>query len=81
MATNGSPAARAVQRQVFAAMTGEERVQSAVEMSESAKEIALEGIRSRNPNFTEAEVKRAWFIQLHGEELTGLLLAPSTAER
>lgn len=79
MATNGSPEVKAVQRQVFAGMTGAQRVAAAVEMSETAKRIALDGIRARNPEFTEAEVKRAWFVMLHGEELTEKALGPRLA--
>ena len=47
-----------------------------MEMSELAKQVTLNGIRSRNPNYTEAQVKRAWFVILHGEEVTETVLGP-----
>lgn len=57
-------------------MSGAERIEAAIEMSELAKEIALAGILARNPEFNEAQVKRAWFVILHGEELTDRILGP-----
>ena len=57
-------------------MSGAERIEAAIEMSELAKEIALAGIVARNPEFNEAQVKRAWFVILHGEELTDRILGP-----
>lgn len=76
MAKDMTPDAMAVQRSVFAAMTGADRVAAAMEMSESARQISLAGIRSRHPDFDESQVKRAWFTKLHGEALTETILGP-----
>lgn len=78
MAEDMTTDASAVQRAVFAGMTGGERVAAAMEMSESAKQVALAGIRSRHPEFDELQVKRAWFVRLHGEPLTEAILGPCT---
>jgi hypothetical protein len=63
-----------VQRAVFARMSGSERVEAAMEMAETAKEVAMAGIRSRNPSFNDRQVFRAWFVTLHGEDLAAQLL-------
>lgn len=76
MTTDISHDSREVQRGVFARMTGAQRVEAAVDMSEAAKQIAIEGIRSRHPEFNELQVKRAWFVILHGEERTDEVLGP-----
>ena len=68
--------ARAIQRRAISKMSGAQRVEAAMEMSELAKQVTLDGIRSRNPNYTEAQVKRAWFVILHGEEVTETVLGP-----
>lgn len=76
MASDKTSDARVVQRRVIAKMTGAERVEAAMEMSETAKQIALDGIRSRHPEYNDLQVKRAWFVMLHGEELTEAVLGP-----
>lgn len=45
-----TPAAAAVQRDIFCHMTTEERLHLALEMSESLRNIALAGLRSRRPD-------------------------------
>lgn len=74
MSNDTTPDARAVQQAVIASMTGAQRIEAAIQMSETAKDIAIAGIRARNPEYDETAVKRAWFILLHGEELTDLVL-------
>lgn len=53
-----TPAARKLQLEIELAMTGEERLQEAFEMSLFARELAKAKIRSDHPDWTEAEVAR-----------------------
>lgn len=53
-----SPAARALQLQIQSAMSGEQRLLLALEMSLFARELAREGIRRDHPEWTEAKVAR-----------------------
>ena len=71
--TDTSAEAMAVYIAAFADADGEARVRRSVEMAEQAKVIALAGIRSRHPAFTEAEVARAWLEVLHGPALLAAL--------
>jgi len=52
------PEAEAIQLEVFRRMTGEQRLQMALEMSEALREISLSRIRSEHPEWPEWEVKR-----------------------
>jgi hypothetical protein len=53
-----SPAAQALQLQIQSAMSGEQRILLAFEMSEFARELARAGIRRDHPEWTEAQVAR-----------------------
>jgi Rv0078B-related antitoxin len=53
-----SPAARALQLQILNAMSGEQRMTLAYEMSMFARELAREGIRRDHPDWTEAQIAR-----------------------
>ena len=53
-----SPEARALQLRIQHAMTGEQRMLLAFEMSEFARELARAGIRRDHPDWTEAQVAR-----------------------
>jgi hypothetical protein len=53
-----SPAAQAVQIDVLRAMSGEQRILLAFEMSLFARELAREGIRREHPDWPEARVAR-----------------------
>jgi len=55
-----SPEARAKQLEIVRAMSGEERMTLAYEMSMFARELAKEGIRRRHPDWSEAQVDREW---------------------
>ena len=63
-----SPEAAAVQRKIWAAMTGQQRVELAAAMSEEARRISMDGIRMRHPEYSDEQVKHALFVLLHGEE-------------
>lgn len=53
-----SPAIRKMQLEIERAMTGEERLIRALEMSELARELAKSKIRSDHPDWSEAQVTR-----------------------
>ena len=53
-----SSAANKVQMEIFAAMSGEERMQWALEASELAREFAKSKIRSDHPDWNEPRVLR-----------------------
>jgi hypothetical protein len=53
-----SPAMRKRQMDIFAAMTGEERILLAIEASELAREFAKSKIRGDHPEWNEAQVSR-----------------------
>ena len=56
--TDTSPAARAVQLRVQQAMSGEQRLLMALEMSLFVRELAKERIRTEYPEWSHAEVTR-----------------------
>lgn len=56
--TDTSPAAQAVQREILRAMSGEQRLLLAFEMSLFVRELATEGIRRNHPEWPEARVAR-----------------------
>jgi hypothetical protein len=56
--TDTSPAAQAVQLQVWQAMSGEQRLLLAFEMSLFARELARQRIRQEHPEWPESKVSR-----------------------
>lgn len=56
--TDTSPAAQALQLQIQSAMSGEQRMLLAFEMSLFTRDLAKEGIRRDHPEWTEAQVAR-----------------------
>ncbi len=74
--------AAAVQTAIYRRMTSDQRTRAAAEMSEMARTIALESIRSRHPDYDEHQARMALFRLLLGDELfrrawpTEPLLAP-----
>jgi len=56
--TDTSPSAQAVQLQVQRAMSGEERLLMAFEMSMFARELVRERIRREHPEWRETQVTR-----------------------
>ena len=57
-ATDTSPAAREIQLQVQRAMSGEQRLLLAFEMSEFARDLARKRIRLDHPEWEEGQVAR-----------------------
>ena len=60
---------------VYRAMDAARRVELAVAMSEDVRQIAVDGIRARNPDFDDAQVHYEWLRILHGDELASRLAA------
>ena len=56
--TDTSPEARAKQDEILCAMTGEQRMTLAYEMSMFVRELMREGIRRDHPDWTEAQIAR-----------------------
>jgi hypothetical protein len=56
--TDTSPAAQVVQLEILRAMSGEQRLLLAFEMSLFARELAREGVRREHPEWPEALVTR-----------------------
>jgi hypothetical protein len=65
-----SPEAHEAQMQAYRRMGPEARVRIGFSMSEDVREIAAQGIRSRHPEYAEAQVRSALFRLLYGDELT-----------
>lgn len=49
---------------------GERRLAIAFRLTRLAREASRAGIRSRHPEYGEAEVRRAFFRMLHGDDAT-----------
>ncbi len=64
-----SDAAHLAQLRVYAGMTGEQRVELAMALSERVREIAREGIRARHPDYTARQVELALLCTLYGADL------------
>jgi len=56
--TDTSPEAQAIQFKIQSAMTGEQRMELAYEMSMFTRDLAREGIRRDHAEWTEAQVAR-----------------------
>lgn len=54
---------------LFRAMTCDQRVAMAVEMSETVRQVAREGVRMRHPGYTDEDVRLTSIRLLLGDEL------------
>ena len=61
-----SPGAAAVQQDIFRRMTTEKRLRLALEMSESLRNIALAGLRSRRPELDADGLTRELMRIIYG---------------
>jgi len=64
------PEAWAAQLAMLQAMTGGQRVAIALRLGRLARDASRAGIRARHPEYSEDEVRRAFFRMLHGDEAT-----------
>lgn len=69
------PEIRRRQLLVYRAMSPQQRIEVALGLSEDVRQIALDGIRSRGPALSHAQVHEAWLRLLHGPQLARLLAA------
>ncbi len=69
MITDTDETARQVQLTATRRLTASERVHLAAEMSEAARQIAIEGERRRHPELTEAQARRVVFRRMWGVAL------------
>jgi hypothetical protein len=69
MMTDTSTDAAAIQQALYRAMTGEQRVAIALKMSMMARQITLDGIRHRHPEYSDEQAKFALFRILVGDDL------------
>ena len=67
--TDTTKAARRVQRGLHSAMSGEQRVELMVRMSEDARDITAAGIRMSHGDWSEKRVRRALLIRIYGADL------------
>lgn len=56
MQSDTSPEAAAIQAEIFRRMTPAQRLKLALEMTESMRNVALAGLRSRRPDLSEEEL-------------------------
>ena len=66
MLSDTTPEAEAIQQDIFRRMTTEERLRMALEMSESLRNVALAGLRSRRPDLNENELSRELMRIMYG---------------
>lgn len=66
MHSDTSPEAEAIQQEIFRRMTTEERLRMALEMSESLRNVALAGLRSRRPDLDENGLQRELMRLMYG---------------
>jgi hypothetical protein len=68
-ARDTTPDAAAVRALVYRRMSAEQRANIGAQMSEDARDIALEAIRHRHPDYTAEEARLALFRLVLGDEL------------
>ena len=66
MISDTHPKAALVQQEIFRRMTTLERLRMALEMSESMRNVALAGLRSRRPELNEEELSRELLRIMYG---------------
>jgi hypothetical protein len=65
-ATDTTPRAAATQLQLYREAGPSRRVQVAVDLSDAVRQTTLAGIRRRNPQFSEREVRDAFLCIVYG---------------
>jgi hypothetical protein len=64
-----TPEAAAVQLEVFRRMSDDRRLQLALQMSNTLRRLAADGVRERHPDYSEDQVRLAVIRLTAGEEL------------
>ena len=75
------PDALRAQAAVWRAMTGAQRVELAWSMSEELRSLSMQGIRARNPEFSDAETREALLRILYGDEIVSAMSGEQAADR
>jgi hypothetical protein len=57
-----------IQRQAIARMSPEDRVRTAIELSEAVRELQLQGILARNPRWSRSDAVK-WLLELQGHRI------------
>jgi hypothetical protein len=66
MITDTTAEAEERQNQIFARMSGEQKVRLAMELSDSVRDIAWEGFCRRHPSVSEERLRAMFFEEIHG---------------
>jgi len=61
------------QHEIFRRMQGGERVRIAMDLSDVVRDLALEGLKNRHPEASEAERRILFIKEVHGVEIPGLV--------
>jgi len=67
--TDTSVDAKAVQLELWRAMSGLERIQKVVSLSSNLRQMAFDAIRRRHPDFNEEQVRLKFVELTYGKEL------------
>jgi hypothetical protein len=62
-------AADEVQRRIYSQLGGKGRIAIAFRLTDAVRRLALEGIRQRHPDYTEAQVQQAFARLRLGDDL------------
>jgi hypothetical protein len=73
--------ARAVQIAVLRRLGPSKRLELAMSMSDDARQMSIDGIQRRHPEYTEREAQLALFKHLWGTELFMHVWGPETSPR
>jgi len=68
MITDTTAEAEKRQNQIFARLSGEQKVRLAMELSDSVRDIAWEGFCRRHPLVSEKRLRAMFFKEIHGVE-------------
>jgi hypothetical protein len=66
MISDTHPEVAAMQREMLRRMTKEERLRLTLELCDNMRALALDGLRHRRPELSEAELQRELKIMLYG---------------
>lgn len=66
MPSDTTPEAAAIQERIFRRMTTAQRLRLALQMSESLRNVALAGLRSRSPKLNGDELSRELLRVMYG---------------
>jgi hypothetical protein len=64
-----TPEAHAVQTGIYRRMGGARRLSVAMQLSDAVRRVTVAGIRSRHPQYSEAQVRLAWCRVTLGDAL------------